>query len=186
MLLSVWIHDLVGRPHQTTAEVTFRAILWLFLCYAGSRYSHSNTNAMLVWISCFIGPWLLHKMILLVFDSVCALWGVPETFFSVRSAICSVGHPAVSIQTLLRSHSFSPLCTSFVDLAPQKMCTRTCPGRVGAFSTAEKVFPFSLPLIISKLGCGQGIATCATPHSLGAPVNSQRTVNLYWGPKYSH
>lgn len=102
------------------------------------------------------------------FSTQCALCGgVPETFFSVRSAICSVGRPAVSIQSPLRSHSFSLLCTSFVDLGPQKTGTRTCPRRVGAFSTAEQVFPFSSPLIISKLGCRQGIATCTTPLSQG-------------------
>ena len=127
-----------------------------FLYYPGSRYTRSFriTNVMLVWTSCFSGPWLFGKMILLVFTSLCALWGAPATFFYVRSAICSVGHPAVSIQTPLCSHSFSLLCTSFVDLGLQKMCTRTCPGRVGAFSTAEKVFPFSLPLIISERGRG--------------------------------
>lgn len=134
-----------------------------FMDYRNSRWSG---NVMLVWVSCFSEPRVHHEMILLVCGHYA---GAPGTFFSVCSMICSVGHPAVSIQTLLCTHSFSLLCPAFVDTAPQRMATRTCPGRVAAFSVAEKVFPFSPPLIVLKLECGQGIATCTAPVS-GAPI----------------
>lgn len=64
----------------------------------------------------------------------CVHWAILQSVFKLY---CTVTHLAL-------------FCTSFVNCCLQKMCTRTCPG---------KVFPFSMHLIISKLGRGQGIAT---------------------------
>lgn len=144
------------------------------LYFPGS--GNSTRMQMFVWISLFLLLLLFHGMILLVFSSVWALCRGPTAFFfpSVHWAICSVGHPVVTIQSLLCSHLFSPLCTSFMELVPQKMCTRTCPRRGDAFSPADKVFPLSLPLIIFKWGT-QTRAVCTVGSFItGAPLISWR------------
>lgn len=133
----------------------------IVLCfyYPGSRYSRRNTNVMLVWISCFSVPWLLHK-ILLVFNSVCALWGGSINLFQCAfSDLFSV--PSCSQYSNPAAQSLiQPFVHIFCGSRPTKDVHQNMSSENGE---KEKVFPFSLPLIISKLGFGQGIATCTTP-----------------------
>ena len=60
---------------------TFRYCL-IFLYKPDSRCHRRENNHMLVWISYFSEPWLHHQMVLLVFNSVCALCGVLANLFS--------------------------------------------------------------------------------------------------------
>lgn len=89
----------------------------------------------------------------------CVQWAILQSVFKLY---CTVTHLAL-------------FCTSFVNRCLQKMCTRSCPG---------KVFPFSMHLIISKLGCGQGIATSTSLLLLGLThclKSCKRVLQCVWG-----
>lgn len=136
--------------------------------YLGSRYSYRISIVMLVWNCCFCGPWLFHKMILLDFYLVCALLGFPATFINVRSAMCSVN---TDCTVACSTHS--------------ALFTRTCTGRGGAFSTANKSVSFIIAF--NYLQIGMQASNCCVHYSslLGTQWSiNVRVVNVYWGRKY--
>lgn len=125
------VHDINHSP-------TFRYCL-ILLHNPDSRCHHRKNNHMLVWISCFSEPWLHHQMILLVFNSVCALCGVPANLFSdlFSGPSCSqFSNPAV--QSLIQ-----PFVHIFCWLRPTKDVHQNMSVESGRFfNSKESVFLF--------------------------------------------
>lgn len=153
-------------------------------CIIQAAGSRRNTNVMLVWISCVSGPRLLHKMILLVFNSVCAPRGGSSNLFQCEFSDLFSGPSCSQYSNPAAQSLIQPFVHIFCGPQSTKDVHQNMSWESGCFfNTRESVSFF---IAFNYLQIGTRARDCRVRRADGAPVTSRRAVNVCRGHKCPH